>query len=125
MLSFLTSECMRIRRKISVSISHELIVKIAYSFSLARFHSILLRSFIAEFSNSSPPIHSQGVESDRCPSWHTAMENGRPIPCRQTQSGAKQSIADGLNVVRVGNLYLCARTAIDGKLTSLLVTFVD
>ena len=46
-------------------------------------------------------MFSKGVESERCPSWHTAMANGRPIACDKSREGARDSIADGLSVIEV------------------------
>lgn len=62
----------------------------------------LIAGVSAAVKHIKPGVQIIGVESDRCPSWHTAMENGSPVPCKRTMRGAKQSVADGLNVVRVG-----------------------
>ncbi|XP_039274664.2 L-threonine ammonia-lyase-like isoform X1 [Styela clava] len=62
----------------------------------------LVAGVSAAIKHVNPNVQIIGVESERCPSWHTAMENGQPIKCQQTIKGAKQSISDGLNVIRVG-----------------------
>lgn len=43
-----------------------------------------------------------GVESEVCPSWTTAIQHGRPVPCEESMFGAKDSISDGLSVIKVG-----------------------
>lgn len=50
----------------------------------------------------SPKTKIIGVESEVCPSWTTAIENGRPIPCEASKFGAIDSISDGLSVIKVG-----------------------
>lgn len=54
-------------------------------------------------------VYSQGVESDRVPSFSKAIEEGKPV----TVEG-KSTLADGLAVPRVGcNAFLTARNLID------------
>ncbi|XP_039255264.2 L-threonine ammonia-lyase-like isoform X1 [Styela clava] len=72
-------------------------------------------SVAAKYIN--PNVKIIGVESERCPGWHTANEHRRPVRCCSTMNGATQSIADGLNVLRVG--YNSFATAQIDKLISV------
>lgn len=49
-----------------------------------------------------PNVKIIGVESTRTPSWTTALNEGKPIMCKDTVAGAVQTIADGLSVPHVG-----------------------
>ncbi|XP_076804559.1 L-threonine ammonia-lyase-like [Clavelina lepadiformis] len=61
-----------------------------------------------------PNVKIIAVESERCPSWTTAVNNGRPIPCEISRLGAKDSVADGLSVIEVGhNAFATANSLID------------
>jgi len=62
----------------------------------------MIAGVVAAVRGKYPKVKIIGVESERCPSWSTAMEAGSPVPCEKSKNGAKNSIADGLSVIQVG-----------------------
>ncbi|CAK8698653.1 L-threonine ammonia-lyase-like [Clavelina lepadiformis] len=74
----------------------------------------LIAGISAAVKHLKPSVTIIGVESDKCPSWTTAMKYGRPLPCEVSRAGAADTIADGLAVMEVGcNAFATANPLID------------
>nr|XP_002129370.1 uncharacterized protein LOC100178137 [Ciona intestinalis] len=78
----------------------------------------LVAGIAAAAKHIRPEIKIIGVESQKCPSWTSAVNNGKPLPCPISKQGAKDSITDGLSVIEVGvNSYATAHPLMDKMVT--------
>jgi len=78
----------------------------------------LIAGVAAAVKEVKPHVKIIGVESSRCPSWSTAVKNGVPVKCSASKEGAKNSIADGLSVIKVGvNAFATANSQVDKVVT--------
>lgn len=63
--------------------------------------------------------YSQGVESDKCPSFSAAMEHGKPVNVHVDNSG---TLSDGLAVSKVGdNAFRIAAPLLDKMASDLCI----